>query len=231
MKRVAIVQSNYIPWKGYFDLIASVDEFILFDDVQYTRRDWRNRNLIKTANGLHWLTVPVKVKGKYNQTIAETELQGDDWAAQHWKTLTMNYRRASCFAEIGSWLEPIYLNEQFTHLSQLNYRLTSEICSWLGIRTPIRRSSEFTLVEERSEKLADICLQTQASVYVSGQAAKSYLNEELFEEHGIDVSWFDYGPYPEYPQQWGPFEHGVSILDLLFNCGSDAPSFMKWVRT
>src|SRR5574341_389057 len=99
MKRVAIVQSNYIPWKGYFDLIASVDEFILYDDMQYTRRDWRNRNKLKTHQGLEWVTVPVKVKGRYHQTIRETEIAGTGWAETHWKTLTLNYCRAWHFEQ------------------------------------------------------------------------------------------------------------------------------------
>ena len=95
MKKVAILQSNYIPWKGYFDMIAAVDEFILYDDMQYTRRDWRNRNQIKTPQGVQWLTVPVKVKGKYHQTIRETEIEGAQWAKDHWKALSQNYRRAA----------------------------------------------------------------------------------------------------------------------------------------
>src|SRR3990172_2397370 len=98
-KKIAIVQSNYIPWKGYFDMIAAVDEFILYDDMQYTRRDWRNRNQIKTPQGQQWLTVPVKVKGKYLQTIRETEINGTDWAEAHWTGIAQNYRRAPHFEE------------------------------------------------------------------------------------------------------------------------------------
>ena len=97
MKKVAIVQSNYIPWKGYFDMIASVDEFILYDDMQFTRRDWRNRNLIKTPTGLQWLTIPVKVKGKFEQKIRETEIEGHDWAKTHWQSLVHNYGKAKHF--------------------------------------------------------------------------------------------------------------------------------------
>src|ERR1700754_2429408 len=100
-KRVAIVQSNYIPWKGYFDLIAAVDEFILYDDMQYTRRDWRNRNQIKTPLGVQWMTVPVQVKGKYYQKIKDTEIDGIDWAEAHWRLLAQNYRRAAHFNEIA----------------------------------------------------------------------------------------------------------------------------------
>ncbi len=137
MKKVAILQSNYIPWKGYFDMIAAVDEFILYDDMQYTRRDWRNRNQIKTPQGVQWLTVPVQVKGKFHQKIKETELNGSDWASTHWNTLAQNYRRAIHYEEIATWLEPLYLSEVYTHLSQLNRQFLEAVCDYLEIKTII----------------------------------------------------------------------------------------------
>ena len=151
MKEVAILQSNYIPWKGCFDMIAAVDEFILYDDMQYTRRDWRNRNQIKTPQGVQWLTVPVKVKGKYHQAIRETEIERAQWAKDHWKTLSQNYRRAPCFNEIAAWLEPLYFAEPPTHLSQLNRRFIEAICAYLGIKTTIRNSWDYPLSEGKSE--------------------------------------------------------------------------------
>lgn len=230
MKKVAIVQSNYLPWKGYFDLIASVDEFIIFDDMQYTRRDWRNRNQIKTAQGIEWLSVPVLVKGKYHQKIRDTEIDGKDWSAIHWKTLVHNYRQAPHFKEIATWLEPIYLQESFTHISELNRRLIAEICDFLSIKTVIKSSWDYTLLEGKTERLADLCLQACADEYISGPAAKGYVDDEVFKNLGIKLTWFDYSGYPEYPQLWGEFSHGVTILDLLFNCGKDAPSYMRYVR-
>src|SRR5450830_435886 len=137
MKKVAILQSNYIPWKGYFDMIAAVDEFILYDDMQYTRRDWRNRNQIKTPQGVQWLTVPVLVKGKYYQKIRDTQIEGADWMGAHWKALSQNYRRAKCFEEIAAWLEPLYFSSSYTHVSQLNRRFIEAICHYMGINTAI----------------------------------------------------------------------------------------------
>lgn len=230
MKKVAIVQSNYIPWKGYFDMIASVDEFILFDDMQYTRRDWRNRNQIKTPQGVQWLTVPVKVKGKYHQTIRETEIDGMDWAQAHWKALTQNYRRAPHFAEICAWLEPYYSSATYTHLSVLNRALIEAICDYLGITTRISNSWDYELQPGKTERLVSLCEQAGGTEYISGPAARDYIQPELFAERGIALSWFDYSGYPEYPQLWGEFMHGVTILDLLFNCGKDAPRFMKHVH-
>ena len=229
MKKVAIVQSNYIPWKGYFDMIAAVDEFILYDDMQYTRRDWRNRNLIKTPQGTQWLTVPVRVKGKYHQTIRETELDGADWAADHWKALVQNYKRTPHFNEVAAWLEPIYSAEVFDHLSDLNRRLIEAVCTYVGITTHIKNSWDYTLPEGKTERLASLCAQAGGGEYISGPAAKDYIDEAVFSEQGIKLTWFDYAGYPEYPQLWGDFVPGVTILDLLFSCGKDARRYMRYV--
>lgn len=231
MKKIAILQSNYIPWKGYFDMIAAVDEFILYDDMQYTRRDWRNRNQIKTPQGVQWITVPVKVKGKYKQTIRETEIDGNDWQAAHWKTIALNYRKAPHFAEIAAIFEPLYLEKTYSHISMLNRTFIEAVCRYLGIETKITNSWDYNLLDGKTERLADLCTQAGGSEYISGPAAKDYIEEQVFSERGIKLTWFDYAGYPEYPQLWGDFTHGVSILDLLFNCGKDAPCYMKYVRS
>jgi len=230
MKKVAILQSNYIPWKGYFDMIAAVDEFILYDDMQYTRRDWRNRNQIKTPQGVQWLTIPVKVKGKYDQLIRETEIDGSDWAQVHWKTLAQNYRRSAYFDEVAAIFEPLYMQNRHTHLSALNREFIETVCRYLGINTKISNSWDYQLVEGKTERLADLCAQAGGSVYISGPSAKGYVEEEVFAQRGIELNWFDYDGYTEYPQLWGEFTHGVSILDMLFNCGKDAPTFMRFVK-
>jgi hypothetical protein len=230
MKKIAIVQSNYIPWKGYFDMIAAVDEFILYDDMQYTRRDWRNRNQIKTPQGLKWLTVPVLVKGKYHQKISETEIAGSDWTSVHWRTLAQNYRRASYFEEIATWLEPLYSAVPDTHLSSLNRRFIEAVCKYLGIGTRISNSWDYKLIDGKTERLADLCAQAGGTEYVSGPAARDYVEDSVFAGRGINLIWFDYTGYPDYPQLWGEFTHGVTILDLLFNCGKDACRYMKHVR-
>ncbi|WP_232446365.1 WbqC family protein [Burkholderia ubonensis] len=221
-KRVAILQSNYIPWKGYFDLIAACDEFILYDDAQYTRRDWRNRNQIKTPQGVQWLSVPVKVKGKYHQPIRETEIDGTDWAPQHWKRLQQNYARAPHFARYADTLEALYLGRRYDTLSELNRTLLTWVNGQLEIGTRISSSSDYDLHGDRTEKLLNLCVQAGATEYLSGPAARSYLDESLFAQANVAVRWFDYPAYPEYPQQWGAFVHGVTVLDVLFNCGPDA---------
>jgi hypothetical protein len=230
MKKVAILQSNYIPWKGYFDMIAAVDEFILFDDMQYTRRDWRNRNQIKSPQGLQWLTIPVLVKGKYHQTIRDTEVDGLSWATTHWKAIAQNYRRASHFEEIAAWLAPIYTGNTYNHLSTLNRTFTEAICSYMGIKTRITNSWDYTLLEGKTERLANLCAQAGGTEYISGPAARDYIDPAVFQDAGIKLTWFDYTGYPKYTQLWGEFTHGVSILDLLFNCGKDSHRYMRFVR-
>lgn len=230
MKKVAILQSNYIPWKGYFDMIAAVDEFILYDDMQYTRRDWRNRNQIKTPQGVQWLTVPVLVKGKYHQKIRETQIDGRSWAEAHWKALSQNYRRAAHFAEIAEWLEPLYRDESYETISHLNRRFIEAICAYLGVRTVISNSWDYSVIDGKTERLADLCAQAGATEYISGPAAKDYIDEKVFDDVGIKVNWFSYTGYPEYPQLWSEFVHGVSIVDLLFNCGKEACNYMRFVN-
>jgi len=227
-KRLAIVQSNYIPWKGYFDLIASVDEFVLFDEVQYTRRDWRNRNRIKTREGAIWLSIPVAVKGNYLAPIREIEVSDPEWNVQHWRTLVASYSRARSFREMAPLLEELYLGCRETRLSEINRRFLEAICGWVGIGTPLRWSWEYPSrgTAGPSQRLAEICSQAGAAVYLSGPAAKAYLQPELFAERGIAVEYFDYSGYPEYEQLHPPFDHHVSIVDLLFSAGEDARRYL-----
>lgn len=226
-KRVAVVQSNYIPWKGYFDLINLVDEFILFDDVQYTRRDWRNRNIIKTPSGLKWLTIPVQVKEKYFQKINETKIHDPSWGRKHWATLVHNYARAKYFYEYSKNFEPLYLESNEEYLSQINFKFIETICRILGITTKLSWSREHTHVEGRTARLIALCKSVGGTHYISGPSGRSYIDEGLFEAEGIRLSYMDYSNYPMYFQLHGAFEHGVTILDLIFNEGNAAPRFMK----
>ncbi|MZR30630.1 WbqC family protein [Sneathiella litorea] len=225
--RVAIVQSNYIPWKGYFDMIASVDRFILYDDMQFTRRDWRNRNKIKTPQGMTWLTVPVLSKGKYFQAIKDTQIDGTAWAAKHWKSIETSYSRSQNFELMADIFKPTYEGEIPMFLSELNTQLIRKVCNFLGLNTIIESSADYQLAEGPSERLLGLCEQVKADVYVSGPLARDYLDTAQFTSAGIDVEWFDYTGYPVYDQLWGEFEHGVSILDLIANVGLDTPSYMK----
>jgi hypothetical protein len=226
-KKVAIVQSNYIPWKGYFDLINMVDEFILFDDMQYTRRDWRNRNKIKTANGLNWLTIPVEVKGKYYQKINETVISEPSWKQSHWQSIQHNYQKAKYFREYGDILKGAYFNINEALLSRVNYQFIEEICHILEITTKISWSMDYRIVEGKTERLVSLCQQAGATEYISGPSARDYIDDHIFEAAGIKLSYIDYSGYPEYTQLYPPFEHGVSVIDLILNEGPNAPKYMQ----
>jgi hypothetical protein len=180
---------------------------------------------------MQWLTIPVRVKGRYEQKIRETEVEGADWTTKHWMSLKSNYARASCFRPIADWLEQLYSEATgFTHLSQINRHFIEAVCIRLGIATKISSSCDYEMIDGKTERLADLCRQAGGTDYVSGPAARDYIEPEVFRAHGIGLHWFDYSGYPTYPQVWGPFEHGVTILDLLFNCGAEAPRYMKHVR-
>lgn len=225
-KAVAIVQSNYVPWKGYFDLMRSVDEFVLYDDVQYTRRDWRNRNRLKSADGVRWLTIPVHVKGRYLQRIDETLTSDPDWPARHWSALVGWYRRAPFFERYRPVLEALYLETRERHLSKVNRRFLETLAPLFGVTTPISYSIDYQCEGTKTDRLLGICQAAGATRYVSGPAARVYLQEDRFRAAGIDVAWMSYDGYPEYPQLYPPFEHHVSALDLLLNVGDEAPRYM-----
>lgn len=229
-KKVAILQSNYIPWKGYFDIIASVDEFIFYDEMQYTKNDWRNRNKIKTPNGLHWLSIPVATKGHLSQDvrIMDAKIVDNKWANSHWNTIKQFYRKTPYFKEYANIFEKLYKEcEQEEYLCKVNYKFIYAINEILGIKTKISFSQDYGLIDGKTERLVDLVQKAGGTEYLSGPAAKDYIVSELFEEANIKLSWMDYSNYPEYPQLYPPFEHGVSILDLIFNCGPETRKFMK----
>lgn len=230
-KRIAIVQSSYIPWKGYFDLIRSVDEFVLYDDMQFTRRDWRSRNQIKTSNGLHWLSIPIDVKGKFDQKIKDSRVTDQGWSGKHWQTLRHAYGKAPYFKKYQASLETTYAKlASESQLSIINHDLIISMCEALGIDTPVTWSMDYPQAEGKSERLLSICKAANATHYLSGPAARDYMDVALFERNGVTVSFADYSNYKEYPQMHGSFEHAVSALDLLFNVGPDAGQYLLTFR-
>lgn len=217
MKRVVILQSNYIPWRGYFDLINEADIFIFYDEVQYTRRDWRNRNIIVTKQGKQWLSLPVKQSGKYDQSILETEIAAPDWAKKHWNSLRLAYGKSAGFSKWGPAIENIYqsLSDE-TSLTTVNRRFITEICKALNIETEFKCSSDITSSHGKTERLLGLCQAVGGTEYISGPAAKNYIDETLFEESGVNIKWKTYPVYQSYPQNDGEYRVGVTLLDTLF---------------
>ena len=215
MKKVAILQSNYIPWKGYFDIINSVDTFIIYDEVQYTKNDWRNRNKIKTSQGTQWLTIPVSHKS-LDQKIFETKVSLNNWNKKHWSSIKTNYGKAENFNTFKDQVENLYLGISTPFLTEINKIFIHEINNIFGINTEILDSRELNLKGDKNEKLIDAIKKVGGNYYISGSSAKSYLNEELFYHENIQVEWKNYSNYLEYNQIHPPFDHFVSILDLIF---------------
>jgi hypothetical protein len=232
--RVAILQSNYIPWKGYFDIIAAVDEFIFLDDVQYTERDWRNRNIVKTPAGNRWLSVPVR--HTRSSRILDVTIAGDqgDWVKNHLMTLEHSYGKAPFAGEVLPMLRDLYGQVRAAErLSDVNRRLIEGLCAWIGIPTRLSWSTDYLSLEESdafsaTERLVQLCVRAGATTYLSGPAAQAYLDAEAFTSRGIGLEWMDYTGYPEYPQLYGAFDHHVSVIDLLCMTGRAAPAYMKY---
>ncbi|WP_421204706.1 WbqC family protein [Aeromonas sp. 601027] len=223
-KKIAIIQSNYIPWIGYFDIINRVDEFIFLDSVQYTTRDWRNRNRIMTTQGAVWLTIPVCHVDR-NQKISSTKVVDNLWCQKHFAIIKERYKKALFFDryidEIKSWYEDA---REFEYISDINIMFIKKIMHLLGITTPIFTDSHYLNgggVSDATERLIVIAERADASIYFSGPAAKNYLDIGRFEERGIGVAWMEYPEYARYPQNGPGFDCRVSIIDALLCAGGD----------
>lgn len=202
------------------------DRYVIYDEVQYTKNDWRNRNQIKDPSGkLHWLTIPVRAKS-IAQTIDETAIASPQWTKKHWKTIFQNYSKAPYFKLFSATIEDLYKKCPTDSLSNANRFFLDALCGLMDIDTPILNSRDFDLQGDKQERIIDLCKKLNADTYLSGSAAKSYIDESKFRNEGIVVEWMDYSGYPEYSQA-GEFTHYVSVLDLLFNVGPDFRSYMK----
>jgi hypothetical protein len=225
MKTVVVLQSNYIPWKGYFDLIHDADLFIFHDDLQYTKNDWRNRNKLKTPRGVEWATIPVGTDA--HRLICEVSIKDSTWQIKHWNLIKSYYGKCLHFARYQALFEEVYLGRKWTNLSELNQYLIRTIArDLLNLATEFRDSREYALSSQKMERLLEVVTRAGAQRYISGPAAKDYIDPSRFAEAEIELVWKDYSGYPEYPQRFAPFEHSVSILDLLFNVGPDAPWYI-----
>jgi hypothetical protein len=225
-KKGIITQSNYIPWKGYFETIRNVDVFVVYDDMQYTKRDWRNRNIIKTTQGLKWLTIPVEVKGKFLQKIKDTRIADKSWNKSHLNQIKQAYSGAKCYREVKDWIQELYMTCEYDFLTDVNLHFIHGINKFLDIETEIRFSSEFVLAEDRNQRLINICKDLNITDYYSGPAAKAYMDLNLFNESNIIAHFLDYSNRLKYHQLYGDFIHEVSIIDLLLNEGEQSKNYI-----
>lgn len=224
--RAGVIQSCYIPWRGYFDFIDSVDVFVIYDDVQYSSGSWRNRNQIKTRNGLRWLSVPVKYRfGDPIDAVSVERKPGMSWQESHRRLLHEALESAPYFADaIGIWETAIAFED--SKLTPLNVRLIQGACRYLGIATRIVLSRDYHVLGTKTARLIDLLRKLGATTYLSGPSAKNYLEEDLFRANGIALEYKSYD-YPPYPQLWGDFAGTVTVLDLIANCGPASRDFLK----
>lgn len=230
-KTVVILQSNYLPWKGYFDLANDADIFVFYDTVKYTKNDWRNRNILYTKNGKQWLTVPI-AGSAVKQMINEVTLTNDKWQQEHYRSMYYGYKSAPYFTDLDEFINSLYLERSWTNLSELNQSLIKEISKRVGSKTEFVKSEDIAVEGDRINRLIEILKKLNATKYISGPAAKDYLagSEHIFADNGIELSYKDYSGYKEYKQLNTPFEHGVSIVDVIANVGwQNMPEFI-WKR-
>ncbi|MFT4926368.1 MAG: hypothetical protein ACI8WB_002466 [Phenylobacterium sp.] len=226
MKKAAVLQSNYIPWKGYFDMINSVDVFVLYDIVQYSKNAWINRNQVIIGGQPQWLTIPVR-KISLKQPINQTRVSDSRWASKHWKTISQNYLNCDAFEQYADIIGDLYQEAgRLELISEINYLFITTICRLLGVDTQILMAESFTLPEDRQERLIEICRQTDCDIYVSGPAAKCYIEPELFVRNNTGLEWFAYDGYPDYKQKSKVFMPNVSIVDLLLNMGNESSKYI-----
>ena len=216
---VAVHQPQYLPWLGYFDKIRRADVFCYLDDVQYKKNDWQNRNRIKTAQGWQWLTVPVHYC--FPQKLNEVTINDAvNWKNKHLQTLVTNFNRAPFFREFAKLFEQIY-SEDCKFLSDLNIALIERLKAAFGVgQAPAVKSSEFSLRQDPTDRLIDICKQLEADTYLSGPDGVKYMDLDRFKQSGIQVVVQEF-THPVYPQLFGEFQSHMSVVDLLFNCGPE----------
>jgi hypothetical protein len=219
-----MIQSNYIPWRGYFDFIDDCDLFVYYDDVKYTHKDWRNRNRIKTDRGPIWLSVPVL--HDQGTLIQDAHIDySSRWPDKHIRSLTLAYRKAPHFERYaGAFFELLQARPET--ISELNVRACAWLMTQLGIRTPTRMSRELGIAGDKSERPLRIAQHLAATSYLAGPTAKPYTDAAKYRAAGIALEFKVY-EYPEYPQLHGAFEPNVTALDLLFNCGPEARRYLK----
>jgi hypothetical protein len=226
-----VLQPSYIPWRGFFHQVRKSDVFVHYDDVQFDKHGWRNRNQVKGRNGLQWLTIPVRSKGNVSQGLPINEVMIDhstNWARKHWETIRQIYGKAPYFSNCAPWLQDFYA-EPPARLVDFVIPLTEYLAAALGIHN-VRfvRSSELATAGKKTDRLVDLLTQVGATHYISGPSAKSYMEEDKLAAAGIGLEYIVYD-YPEYAQPNPPFVGNVSVLDLLFAHGPDAGQYI-WAK-
>ncbi|MFH1073956.1 MAG: WbqC family protein [Candidatus Firestonebacteria bacterium] len=219
-------QPQYIPWMGYFDKLAKSDIFVFLDNVQYKKREFQNRNKIRTKESFLWLTVPVLTKGKYEQLIRDVEIDNtENWRKNHFEAIRHNYGKAPFYSEHEEFIRNVY-SKSWEKLAELNIYIIKYIMDYLELKVLLYRESELSIEGFKTERLVNICKKLKADIYLSGLGARDYIEEEKFSAASIKLEYQGF-QHPVYPQVYGGFETNLSILDLLFNKGKESARMFK----
>lgn len=219
--RIGILQPGYLPWLGFFEQMAKVEFFVFLDDVQYTKKDWRSRNRIRTKDGWIWLTVPIITKGKFKQKILEAKIDNSfNWRRKHWRSLEIWYQKAPYFKNYKDFLKNLY-SKEWEYLVDLDLEMIKYLAKALGIKTPTVRSSELKAKGEKTGRVVNICKEVGANLLYDGKAAKDFIDEDLMKRNKIEIEYQDY-QHPVYRQLYEPFIPYMSVVDLLFNHGDES---------
>lgn len=218
---ISIHQPNFFPWLGYFYKIAHSDLFIILDDAQYTKNSYINRSQIKTPQGCFWLTVPL-MHASLSTKINEVKISNSMWREKLIKTLESFYKKAPYFMDYKAKIFDL-LSQQYSSISELNIALIKYICSVFEIKIPFFMASEMPSNLKGDDRLIELIEHLKGDVYLSGSGGKKYQSEEKFKEKRINLIYSSF-EHPIYHQLWGEFQGGLSVLDFLFNYGSNFKS-------
>jgi hypothetical protein len=231
LKRVTLLQSNYLPWRGYFDFMAKSDEFIVYDSCQYTVNDWRNRNQVKMLDGVRWITVPVITKGRFGQRIVDAEVVDHKWAKTHLGTLTTSVSKAAFGKPVLDLLGDCYARAGKSRwLHEINVSFLETIHSYLGFECRLTDDSEYGLESiadlSPSAKVAELVRRAGGDRYLTGPRGLDYLEPADFTAREIAIEVLDYSTLAPYPQLYGEFVDHLSVIDLLANVGAESASHL-----
>jgi hypothetical protein len=224
---IAIHQPECLPWLGYFDKMANVNTYVLFDHVQFKKRYYENRNVIKQGDKPVWITVPVKSKGRYTQAIKEVEIDNTlPWQRKTWETIRHCYASSPFYKQYHEELHALMFHKTYELLLDFNLACIEWFRKTLGITTPMLFSSSLDVDSfKASDLILEICRRTGADKYLCGPSGKEYLHLENFKNAGIEVVWQDF-THPSYPQEGKGFIPNLSTIDLIFNCGAESKSIL-----
>lgn len=217
-RTIVILQPGYLPWLGFFEQMYQSDVFVFYDDVQFDKNGWRNRNRIKTSQGWQWLSVPMHLSGQNQPLINEALIDNrQTWQRKHLTALKINYSKAPYFDRYFGDFEEIY-NQEWDRILNLDVALIQCLMKQLALNRPLYFSSELGIIGEQTERLVAICQHFKAGRFYEGTAGKNYIDASQFEKAGIILDYQDY-QHPVYKQLYGDFEPYMSVVDLLFNHG------------